>query len=351
MVSRSRLLLLAAALFGASLAADEKTTTTTACTATATGGKAYFDLRPDIAVAPKDGKHKRSKSEDYTARGYDYGYNFTLNICEAVIEKPEKVVGIDEALWKNVSAYYEGKDGKTYSLGQQSSVLTPRGTQLVLQYSGGSPCGSSSKKRDVEQTESTDMPPSADRGSSNSAYSSSLDTVTIGDDNTVLIEKAEEVRRKSATMSFRCDRESVSSTATVSFVGADPDECNYMFVVRSQHACAGVQPSKPGSVGPGGVFALIFLIAIAVYFAGGVFYQRTVANARGWKQLPNYSLWAGIWSFVSDTFIILTSSCARFMPSRRGYSSLSISPNGRGMGRSREDEDRLIGQLDEEWDD
>lgn len=143
------------------------------------------------------------------------------------------------------------------------------------------------------------MPPSADRGPSNSAYSSSLDTVTIGDDNTVLIEKAEEVRRKSATISFRCDRESVSPTATVSFVGADPDECNYMFVVRSQHACAGVQPSKPGSVGPGGVFALIFLIAIAVYFAGGVFYQRTVANARGWKQLPNYSLWAGIWSFIS----------------------------------------------------
>jgi cation-dependent mannose-6-phosphate receptor len=117
MVSRSRLLLLAAATLGFSLAADEKTTTTTACTATATGGKAYFDLRPDIAVAPKTRKHKRAKSEDYTARGYDYGYNFTLNICEAVIQKPEKVVGIDEALWKNVSAYYEGKDGKTYSLG------------------------------------------------------------------------------------------------------------------------------------------------------------------------------------------------------------------------------------------
>ncbi|KAI3392734.1 hypothetical protein diail_5248 [Diaporthe ilicicola] len=341
MVSRTRLLLLAAALFCTSLAADEKTTTTTACTATATGGKAYFDLRPDIAVGPaKDGKHKRAKSEDYTARGYDYGYNFTLNICEAVIQKPEKVVGIDEALWKNVSAYYEGKDGKTYSLGQQSSVLTPRGSQLVLQYSGGSPCGSSSKKRGANYDDAKD-----------SAYSSSLDTVTIGDDNTVLIEKAEGIRRKSATISFRCDRESVSPAATVSFVGADPDECNYMFVVRSQHACAGVQPSKPGSVGPGGVFALIFFIAIAVYFAGGVFYQRTVANARGWKQLPNYSLWAGIWSFVSDTFIILTSSCARFMPSRRGYRSLSISPNGRGMGRSREDEDRLIGQLDEEWDD
>lgn len=190
-----------------------------------------------------------------------------------------------------------------------------------------------------------------------------------------MVQKAEDSRRKSATFAFRCDRESVNPVATVSFVGADPDECAYLFVVRSQHACATVQPSKPGSVGPGGVFAIIFFITIAVYFAGGVFYQRTVANARGWRQLPNYSLWAGMWNVISvsilpkvaaqledvlcrltlissqDFFIIMTSSCARFLPSRRGYSSLSISPNGRGMGRSREDEDRLIGQLDEEWDD
>jgi cation-dependent mannose-6-phosphate receptor len=35
-----------------------------------------------------------------------------------------------------------------------------------------------------------------------------------------------------------------------------------------------------------------------VYFLGGVFYQRNVAHARGWRQLPNYSFWAGIGSFV-----------------------------------------------------
>lgn len=109
----------------------------------------------------------------------------------------------------------------------------------------------------------------------------------------------DDVHRKSATFAFRCDRESVTSTAAISFVGADPDECNYMFVVRSQHACAGVEPHKPGSVGPGGVFAIIMIIAIIVYFLGGVFYQRNVANARGWRQLPNYTFWAGIWSFVS----------------------------------------------------
>lgn len=34
---------------------------------------------------------------------------------------------------------------------------------------------------------------------------------------------------------------------------------------------------------------------------------------------------------------------------RRGYRALSISPNSRG--RNRDDENRLIDQLDEEWDD
>ena len=53
-------------------------------------------------------------------------------------------------------------------------------------------------------------------------------------------------------------------------------------------------PSIPAAI----VFAIIFLVALAVYFLGGVFYQRTVAHARGWRQLPNYSLWAGIWGFI-----------------------------------------------------
>ena len=52
---------------------------------------------------------------------------------------------------------------------------------------------------------------------------------------------------------------------------------------------------------------------------------------------------------AQDILIIATSSCARFLPSRRGYHYLSNSPTGRS--RNREDENRLIDQLDEEWDD
>jgi len=123
-------------------------------------------------------------------------------------------------------------------------------------------------------------------------------------------------------------------------------------------------------VGPGAVFAIIGVIAILVYFLGGVFYQRNVAHARGWRQLPNYSFWSGIGNFIKDIFIIATSSCARCLPSHRGYNALSISANGSGgsggagrngnsrsgggLGNGRrgsDDENRLIDQLDEEWDD
>lgn len=106
-------------------------------------------------------------------------------------------------------------------------------------------------------------------------------------------------RKKSTTISFLCDRDPLSEKLAMSFVGTDPDECAYFFEARSAHACATAEKHKPGSVGPGSVFAIILAIAVIVYLAGGVFYQRTVAHARGWRQLPNYSLWAGIWSFIS----------------------------------------------------
>lgn len=47
-------------------------------------------------------------------------------------------------------------------------------------------------------------------------------------------------------------------------------------------------------------------------------------------------------------FIIATSSCGRLIFKRRGYHHIDGSPR---RGRSREDENRLIDQLDEEWDD
>ncbi|OTA60825.1 mannose 6-phosphate receptor domain-containing protein [Hypoxylon sp. EC38] len=336
-----------------SLAADpDKTTTSTACTASSTSG-AFFDLRPDMALKlnPDGSKPAHSNGNpvvDYKARGYDYGSNFTLNICGAVVEPVEDVIGVDENKWQNVSAYYTSK-GDVYSLGLQSGALLSRGKELVLQYTGGSPCGKSKKREEgLQERSSTTHDGAAYRDPD---YERESDTPTATNALASKPTETDEVkRRKSATIFFSCDRDPGAGTAQVSFIATDPDECSYVFKVKSQHACAGVEPHKPGSVGPGSVFLIILAIAVLVYLLGGIFYQRTVAHARGWKQLPNYSLWASVWSFICDFFVIATSSCARFLPNRRGYHYVSGSPSGRGRS-NRDDENRLIDQYDEEWED
>ena len=61
-------------------------------------------------------KEKDEKIESWMVKGYDYGVNFTMNFCAPVIEKLDDVYGVDDKLWRNVSAYYE-RGGRTYSLG------------------------------------------------------------------------------------------------------------------------------------------------------------------------------------------------------------------------------------------
>ncbi|KAK7949546.1 hypothetical protein PG996_000133 [Apiospora saccharicola] len=343
------------ALSGAAIAADpEKTPTTTACTTTTTAGS-FFDLRPDIAKKGTGAKHRRrgaAPEKDYHARGWDYGYNFTLNVCAPVVETPEAVQGINKDLWQNISAYYTSKS-ETFSLGTASTNLTTRGRKLVLQYTGGSPCGKSSSKRDApgQHAKRGSREGASYKGYSDDDPASTSTSSVRSAVATTAKETDTPQRRKSATISFLCDRDPTATTAAVSFVGADPDECAYFFEMRSQHACAGAEPHQPGSVGPGSVFAIILFIAILVYLGGGIMYQRTVANQRGWRQLPNYTLWSTIWSHISDFFVIVTSSCARLLPSRRGYHYVSGSPTRGLYNRDREAENRLIDQYDEEWDD
>lgn len=342
---RGLVLLALAALAGLS-SADEPTKSimtatpvVTPCVATATNG-AFFDLRPDTALVIGEGEKppKGARTEDYSVRGWDYKSNFTLNICESVVKEVKDVVGVDKELWRNVSAYYEF-EGKVYSLGydeppslsghqeqagmltlssQQSGTLHPKGRKLVLQYTDGSPCETPEKSKEKrsgpvhdgarykhhefdDQDEQDDYSarrasPKEDKEDRDGKKNSEKDKEKDQEKEKEK-EKDKSPRRKSALISFLCDRDPDTPTAA-SFLGTDPYECAYFFEVRSQHACASAEPHKPGSVGPGSVFAIIFFIAVLVYVVGGVFYQRTVAHARGWRQLPNYSLWAGIWSFV-----------------------------------------------------
>lgn len=162
------------------------------------------------------------------------------------------------------------------SVRQQSSNLTLRGRRLVLQYTNGSPCGPGQEK--VRRRDSIWDDDEDEFGASNDG-------------------QVEGSRRKSATISFHCDKDPLATTPSATFVSVDPDECAYSFEILSVAACVGAEPAKQG-VGPAAVFAIIGAIAILVYFLGGVVYQRNVAHARGWRQLPNYSMWAGIGSFI-----------------------------------------------------
>lgn len=114
-------MLLATAAAAVNAAADAPTATIHApsCTATSsTGNGGFFDLRPDTAVAPlENGKsHKSGVFKDYHSRGYDYGKNFTLNICGAVVDPVSDVVGLKDNQWANVSAYYTTHNS-VYSIG------------------------------------------------------------------------------------------------------------------------------------------------------------------------------------------------------------------------------------------
>ncbi|KAI9736619.1 MAG: Cation-independent mannose-6-phosphate receptor CI-MPR [Cirrosporium novae-zelandiae] len=278
----------------------------------------FFDLNA-ISVLPLDPSKKPSKSDKTTswhALGWDYGANFTMNFCAPVIEDLGEIVGVKKELWANVSAFYE-ENGKTFSIGQLSSEPVFRGRKLVLNYTDGSPC------------------PSADSDSTSSPS-----------------------RQKNTLISLLCDRDPLSPPVHLSFVGT-PDHCSYFFEARTFAACS-TTSTQEASLSPGGVFGVIFGIAVAVYLLGGCVYQRVVMQQRGWKQLPNFSLWAGIVSFFGDIFIITFSSCARMLHipmSRSGgsgggrYSFIGGSGANRTHSRNSDDENRLIDQLDEEWDD
>ncbi|KAK2616471.1 Cation-independent mannose-6-phosphate receptor CI-MPR [Conoideocrella luteorostrata] len=338
--------LFSAGVVAASLVGAKETSTTThvpACTATASSGTGgFYDLRPIMAhPAEKDKQHKTGVTKDYHSRGYDYGKNFTLNVCGSVVDPVTDVKGVDKSAWGNVSAYYMSH-GSVYSIGSSSMNLVSRGHMLVLQYTGGSPCGNTKSSKSSRSLSSSSA--TYNHGGKMSTLTGQPHVIESlqkeGDDK-------DNTKRKSTTISFICDRDPGSPRAAFSFVSVSPDECSYFFEARSVHACVGAEPHKPGSVGPGSVFGIILVVAFLVYVLGGVFYNRTVTNARGWRQLPNYSLWAGIWNFISDMAIILFSSCARCLPGRRGYSHLNTSPRRRNSDA----ENRLIDQLDEEWDD
>ena len=271
------------------------------CTIHSSLSGSFYDVRP-LTLKESGTKTQAATNESYHSKGYDYGANFSVNICGPVVEELDDVFGIPKRQWANVSAFYrDSKDDTLYSLGEANHNLTIRGRKLLLNYTNGSPC------------------PDLDKYGDPLPYSSSTldvrklldgDKIRHGDDDDDNDDDDEDrprkghaskyTRRKSTILSFICDTSSaLSTTPRISFIAA-PDHCSYIFEVRSRYACAGATPShEKGTLGPAGVFAMILGIGVLVYLFGGIVYQRNVMHQRGWSQLPNYSLWASIFSFIS----------------------------------------------------
>jgi cation-dependent mannose-6-phosphate receptor len=134
-----------------------------------------------------------------------------------------------------------------------------RGRKLVLNYTNGSPCPSSSdstftlKQRkllgddDDEEDDDED-----DTREDDDDYEDDDDE----DDDSDLAPPSDGVRRKSTIMSFLCDRDPVAPSVTISFVGT-PDSCSYFFEVRSPYACGGAATGPDEGLGPASVFGVM----------------------------------------------------------------------------------------------
>lgn len=187
------------------------------------------------------------------------------------------------------AAAYEHEADRNPSLENSEPIF--RGKKLILNYTGGSLCPSTSSKRspvelpreiigDDDDDDGDKKHKDKDDGSDRKKKPSS--------------DKSE--RRKTTIISLLCESDPLGKSS-ISFVAA-VDDCTYFFEGRSRHAC-GIVHADTQTLSPGGVFGVIAFIAVGVYFVGGCVYQRTVMHQRGWRQLPNYAMWAGIWRFFS----------------------------------------------------
>ena len=282
-----------------SAAADSPKPTNKPCTLHSSSTGSFYDLRP-LQILHSTAKDARNDS--WHAKGYDYGANFTLNFCGPVIEKLEDVNDVSEYSWRNVSAFYRTADDEVYSIGQQSADPIFRGKKLVLNYTSGSLCPELDDHGapkfaprkildddDDDDDDDEDDKPHSKKPSKGKAPSS---------------KPSSSKRRKSTLLSFQCDRDPLfTEHPQISFVGS-PDHCTYFFEVRSRYACGGaISSGESGSLGPGGVFGVILAITVLVYLIGGCVYQRSVMHQRGWRQCPNYAVWAGLFGFVGVSHI------------------------------------------------
>ena len=291
------------------------------CTLHSPSTGSFFDLRPlQVMPSKSSSTSKDSEPESWHARGHDYHANFTINFCGPVVENLQDVAGIPESKWRNVSAFYRTEKDEVFSIGQARAEPMFRGRKLLLNYTNGSPCPDLDNHGRPHFLRPRKILDDDDDDKNDDDDGDDDDNKPVKKPSSPPSNKKPPLRHKTTILSFLCDRDpTLTNHPQISFIGT-PDACSYFFEVRSRHACPGVSASnEAGSLGPGGVFGIILAITLLAYLVGGCAYQRTVMHQRGWRQCPNYTVWAGIASFIGVSQLLNTS-----MAKARGIGAVKL---------------------------
>lgn len=145
---------------------------------------------------------------------------------------------------------------------QQNDYLVLRGRKLVLNYTNGSPCTGASHPHPLRPRELGLINPTPRRPRPALAPKP-LDPTKLVDDEEDDNDDQDDsgdtspplTRRKNTVISLLCEREPLAAKAAVSFV-ASPDDCTYIFEVRTSAACPAVNVEKQ-QIGPSAVFGVM----------------------------------------------------------------------------------------------
>lgn len=203
---------------------------------------------------------KKTEGDDWIVKGYETDWKFRINICNDVLYKGDPNTDL-----KNTGVY-GSKNDVGNSLGQTSTTPIIRGDSLIMEFNNGNDkCGTTNY-------------------------------------------------RKTSVISFICDK-TVEGQGQPSFISTYRN-CGFFFEWRTPVACSTTK--KGEGLGGWNVFLTIFVIALIVYFVGGIVYNRMVHNASGMHQIPNWEFWCNTWDFLKDMFFIIMAQCPVFKPRRSG---------------------------------
>jgi len=227
------------------------------CTVTNETTNKYYDLS---SLTKKEGG-------DWIIYGYGTGWTFYMNVCHGVLYRDNND---DYSEFKDIGVYgvnpeyYNSTREKDHNIGKISNEPLIRGDKLVMEFSNGKKCGSTN-------------------------YGST------------------------SVVSFICDK-TVEGQGQPIFISRFED-CAFFFEWRTPAACP---TDKKDAKGGWGVFFTIFIVALIVYFVGGIIYNRMVHNATGMYQIPNWEFWSNTLDFLKDMILIIFAQCPVFKPRRHG---------------------------------